>query len=85
MLANYILLPLTDTFIWRLRLPLEDASLTLGPTWRKRQLDVEAPGHATALGSDEDRARGLQCGADAYLVKSAFDQDALLETLRQLA
>jgi two-component system chemotaxis sensor kinase CheA len=38
----------------------------------------------TALGSEEDRARGLACGADAYLVKSAFDQDELLELLRQL-
>ena len=38
----------------------------------------------TALESAEDRARGLDAGADAYLVKSAFDQKALLETLRQL-
>jgi two-component system chemotaxis sensor kinase CheA len=38
----------------------------------------------TALESAEDRARGLESGADAYLVKSAFDQKALLETLRQL-
>ena len=38
----------------------------------------------TALESEQDRARGLEAGADAYLVKSAFDQRALLETLRQL-
>jgi two-component system chemotaxis sensor kinase CheA len=38
----------------------------------------------TALDSEQDRARGLEAGADAYLVKSAFDQRALLETLKQL-
>jgi two-component system chemotaxis sensor kinase CheA len=38
----------------------------------------------TALGTDEARARGLASGADAYLVKTAFDQDNLLKTLKQL-
>ncbi|HET8939906.1 MAG TPA: response regulator [Polyangiales bacterium] len=39
----------------------------------------------TALESDEARARGLASGASAYLVKTAFDQDNLLKTLKQLA
>ncbi|OJH41291.1 hybrid sensor histidine kinase/response regulator [Cystobacter ferrugineus] len=38
----------------------------------------------TARSSPEDKTRGLQVGASAYLVKSAFDQSHLLETLRQL-
>jgi two-component system chemotaxis sensor kinase CheA len=38
----------------------------------------------TARGSDEDRARGIAVGADAYLRKSAFDQKNLLETIAQL-
>jgi two-component system chemotaxis sensor kinase CheA len=38
----------------------------------------------TSLDSDQDRGRGLESGADAYLVKSAFDQTNLLETIRQL-
>jgi two-component system, chemotaxis family, sensor kinase CheA len=38
----------------------------------------------TGLGSDEDRARGMDAGADAYIVKSSFDQAALLDTVRQL-
>ena len=38
----------------------------------------------TARAKPEDKARGLQVGASAYLVKSAFDQTQLLETLRQL-
>ncbi|MFY0572048.1 hybrid sensor histidine kinase/response regulator [Archangium lansingense] len=38
----------------------------------------------TARARPEDKARGLQVGASAYLVKSAFDQTHLLETLRHL-
>jgi two-component system, chemotaxis family, sensor kinase CheA len=38
----------------------------------------------TALESDADRRRGLEAGADAYLVKSAFDQRVLLSTLSEL-
>jgi two-component system chemotaxis sensor kinase CheA len=38
----------------------------------------------TALDNERDRARGLEVGADAYLVKSAFDQTVLLRTLEQL-
>jgi two-component system, chemotaxis family, sensor kinase CheA len=38
----------------------------------------------TGLGSDEDRARGLEAGADAYIVKSSFDQATLLDTIQQL-
>jgi two-component system, chemotaxis family, sensor kinase CheA len=38
----------------------------------------------TGLASDEDRARGLDAGADAYIVKSNFDQADLLHTVKQL-
>jgi two-component system chemotaxis sensor kinase CheA len=38
----------------------------------------------TSHESDADKARGLRAGADAYLVKSAFDQRTLLETIAQL-
>jgi two-component system chemotaxis sensor kinase CheA len=38
----------------------------------------------TALSSEKDRARGLEVGADAYLVKSGFDQRSLLEAISQL-
>jgi two-component system, chemotaxis family, sensor kinase CheA len=38
----------------------------------------------TSLGSPADKARGIEVGADAYIVKSSFDQTNLLETIEQL-
>jgi two-component system, chemotaxis family, sensor kinase CheA len=38
----------------------------------------------TSLSSEKDRARGLEAGADAYLVKSGFDRSAHHETVGQL-
>jgi two-component system chemotaxis sensor kinase CheA len=37
----------------------------------------------TAQESREDRERGVAVGADAYIVKSAFDQDSLLNTIQR--
>jgi two-component system chemotaxis sensor kinase CheA len=39
----------------------------------------------TALETREDRERGIDVGANAYLVKSNFDQSDLLEAVRRLA
>jgi two-component system chemotaxis sensor kinase CheA len=38
----------------------------------------------TARASHEDRERGVQVGAEAYILKNAFDQNTLLATIRQL-
>ncbi len=38
----------------------------------------------TALETREDRERGIDVGANAYLVKSSFDQSNLLEAVRRL-
>jgi len=38
----------------------------------------------TSKGGEEDRSRGLEAGADAYIVKDQFDQRALLETVDRL-
>ncbi len=38
----------------------------------------------TSLDSVEDKSRGIEAGADAYIVKSRFDQNNLLETIEQL-
>ena len=38
----------------------------------------------TALESREDKERGIEVGADAYIVKSTFDQASLLDAVEQL-
>jgi two-component system chemotaxis sensor kinase CheA len=38
----------------------------------------------TSMGSDDDRQNGAEAGADAYIVKGAFDQDELLQTVARL-
>lgn len=38
----------------------------------------------TSLDTPTDKARGIEVGADAYIVKSNFDQGTLLETIEQL-
>jgi len=38
----------------------------------------------TSLGSEEDKQRGAEAGADAYIVKGDFDQDELLKTVGRL-
>jgi two-component system, chemotaxis family, sensor kinase CheA len=38
----------------------------------------------TSRGGDDDRSRGLEAGADAYMVKSGFDQQALLDAVARL-
>jgi two-component system chemotaxis sensor kinase CheA len=37
----------------------------------------------TALGSREDRERGIDVGASAYIVKGSFDQSDLLRTVQR--
>lgn len=38
----------------------------------------------TSLASDEDKRRGVEVGANAYITKGTFDQKTLLDTLRRL-
>lgn len=38
----------------------------------------------TSLASEDDRRRGVDAGADAYIAKSEFDQSKLLDTLARL-
>ena len=38
----------------------------------------------TSLEKDEDKKRGITVGANAYIVKGAFDQSNLIETVRTL-
>jgi two-component system, chemotaxis family, sensor kinase CheA len=38
----------------------------------------------TSRASDDDRRQGIEAGADAYMAKGGFDQQALLETVHRL-
>lgn len=38
----------------------------------------------TSRGTDEDKARGIQAGADGYIVKADFEGNSLVETIQQL-
>ena len=38
----------------------------------------------TSNSSDRDRQRGLEAGADGYIVKSAFDERGLLTAIERL-
>jgi two-component system chemotaxis sensor kinase CheA len=38
----------------------------------------------TSLERDEEKAEGIEAGADAYITKSVFNQDTLLETVERL-
>jgi len=56
-------------------------------TARLRQLDktCETPVIiVTSLASDEHRRKGLEVGAQAYIVKGNFDQGTLLDTVETL-
>ena len=38
----------------------------------------------TSLASEEDRRRGIEVGANAYITKGDFEQKVLIDTLRRL-
>jgi two-component system, chemotaxis family, sensor kinase CheA len=54
---------------------------TLKTQYRFLQLPVIL---VSSLGSDEDKARGLEIGADAYIVKKELSQRELIATIEQL-
>ena len=38
----------------------------------------------SSLASDDDKQQGIEVGANAYIVKSRFDQEIFLETILSL-
>jgi two-component system chemotaxis sensor kinase CheA len=59
--------------------------LALTATIRRDKKNKELPVIlVTTLASDEDKRRGLEAGANAYIPKPSFDQKILLETLGRL-
>ena len=60
---------------------LEAGDRLVGNLFRPRAIrSVRVP----SLASDEDKKRGVEVGANAYITKSTFDQKVLLETIGRL-
>ena len=65
------------------RLPLNGFDLTAKIRIDKKLAELPVV-LLTALESREHRERGIEVGANAYIVKSSFDQSNLLEVIRRL-
>jgi two-component system, chemotaxis family, sensor kinase CheA len=73
-----------DLLVSDVEMPRMDGFTLTSRIRADRELDSLPVVLVTALGTAEDRARGLEAGANAYLVKSGFEQDSLLEAIRRL-
>lgn len=73
-----------DAIVSDVQMPNMDG-LTLTANVRQHKQYNELPIIlVTSLASDEDKRRGADAGANAYITKGAFDQTVLLETLKRL-
>ena len=73
-----------DAVVSDVEMPNMDG-LTLAGRIRQNPKFMELPIIlVTSLASDADRKRGIEVGANAYITKGAFEQAALLDTLRRL-
>lgn len=73
-----------DALVSDISMPNMDG-LTLTHKVRQNKKQLELPVIlVTMLASDEDKRRGMEAGANAYITKPAFDQKLLLDTLRRL-
>ena len=73
-----------DAVVSDVEMPYMDG-LTLAERIRHEPMYHELPIIlVTSLASEEDKRRGLEVGANAYIAKPTFDQRVLLDTLRRL-
>lgn len=73
-----------DVLVSDIEMPgMDGLGLTQAVRGSKRLRDLPVV-LVTALERDEEKARGLESGADAYIKKSGFDQALLLETISRL-
>jgi two-component system, chemotaxis family, sensor kinase CheA len=54
-------------------------AIRASPEWKSLPVVV-----VTSRAGDDDRRRGVEAGADAYMVKDSFDQHALLDTVARM-
>jgi two-component system chemotaxis sensor kinase CheA len=73
-----------DAVVSDIEMPhLDGFALTEKIRQEKRHLDLPVILVSTLAGA-EDKRKGMEAGANAFLVKSAFDQTVLIETLKRL-
>ena len=73
-----------DAVVSDIEMPNMDG-LTLAARIRENPLYNELPIIlVTSLSSDDDKRRGVEVGANAYITKGAFEQKVLVDTLRRL-
>ncbi|XHX78640.1 MAG: response regulator [Stenomitos frigidus ULC029] len=73
-----------DAIVSDVQMPNLDG-LTLTAKIRQHKAYSELPIIlVTSLASDEDKRRGAEAGANAYIPKGSFDQTVLIETLKRL-
>jgi two-component system chemotaxis sensor kinase CheA len=73
-----------DLLVSDVEMPRMDG-FALTETVRKSKKFAELPIILfTSRGTEQDKARGIEVGADAYIVKGDFDQKDLIETIAQL-
>ncbi|WP_027721363.1 hybrid sensor histidine kinase/response regulator [Maridesulfovibrio zosterae] len=81
---NHIKQQLPDILVSDVEMPRMDG-FTLTSEVRKMPQSANLPiVLVTSLGSQQDRERGVEVGADAYIIKSSFDQGNLLEVISRL-
>ncbi|WP_258239792.1 hybrid sensor histidine kinase/response regulator [Pseudidiomarina homiensis] len=73
-----------DLLVSDIEMPTMDGFLLTEKVRSDRQLQDLPIILVTALQSPEDQTRGLEAGANAYLVKSSFEQDSLLDAISRL-
>ncbi|MBI9112862.1 response regulator [Maridesulfovibrio ferrireducens] len=82
---NKIKAELPDLLVTDVEMPHMDG-FTLTSEVRKMSGSANLPiVLVTSLGSQEHREKGVEAGADAYIIKSSFDQGNLLEVIQRLA
>jgi CheY-like chemotaxis protein len=73
-----------DAIITDVEMPhLDGFSLTMRLRQDERYREVPII-IVTSRARDEDKRRGIQLGANAYIVKGAFDQNNLIDTVQNL-
>ncbi|GAB3248933.1 hypothetical protein GCM10027296_12040 [Chitinimonas naiadis] len=73
-----------DLLVSDIEMPRMDGFTLTGKVRADKTLNILPVVLITALHSEEDRARGLEAGANAYLVKGGLEQDTVLAAVRRL-